>query len=172
MIQLSFQPAFDPFHAVYRHFRLWPILKHGPLPRETVRILDFYLLFPFRIGAIRLTRPHLRYKKLAGTYASTKPYGEQPEDRTVLARMESMQDAALNTLAAQAIVDPDQLARGQVKISDRPLPEDIAERVDAANERDADLIEFLAILASEYELLGDNGLKARTGLLEYRYDPV
>jgi hypothetical protein len=172
MIQLSFQPAFDPFHAVYRFLRLWPILERGPLSCDTVRILDFYLLFPFRIRNIRFTRPHMRYRKLAAAYASTRPYGEQPEDRTVFARMEPMQNAALDTLASHEMIEPSQLALGQVEITDLPLPEDIAVRVAAANSRDADLIEFLGVLASEYELLGPNGLKARTELMEFRYDPV
>jgi hypothetical protein len=50
VIQLTYQAAFDPFHAIFRLLRLWSILKRRPLPHDTVRILDFYLLFPFRIG--------------------------------------------------------------------------------------------------------------------------
>jgi hypothetical protein len=172
MIQLSFQPAFDPFHAVYRLFRMWPILERGPLPRETIRILDFYLLFPFRIEGIRLTRPHLKYRKLSAEYAAKKPYGEQPEDRTVFARMEPIQIAALDTLSARSMIDPGHLLVGRVQATAIPLPQDVALRVDAANTRDANLIDFLKVLAFDYELSGTNGLKARSGLLEYRYDPV
>lgn len=172
MIQLSYQAALDPFHALFRLLRLWPVLNRGPLPRETIRILDFYLLFPFRIGEIRVAKPHLRYKRLAKTYANTRPYGEQPEGRALLNRMEPIQDAALNTLAANGLIDPDQLFLGEVRITDAPIPEDIAPRVRAMNDSQADLIEFLGILGSEYNLLGPDGLKDRTGLLEYRYDPV
>jgi hypothetical protein len=172
MIQLSYQAALDPFHALFRLLRLWPILNKGPLPRDTVRILDFYLLFPFRIGDIRIARPHLRYKRLAKTYANTKPYGEQPEGRALLNRMEPMQNAALNTLAANGLIDPARLLLGEVRITDALIPEDIAPRVKAANDSQADLMEFLGILGSDYNLLGTDGLKDRTGLLEYRYDPV
>ncbi len=172
MIQLSYQAALDPFHALFRLLRLWPILSKGPLPRETIRILDFYLLFPFRIGEIRIGKPHLRYKRLAKTYGHTKPYGEQPEGRAVLNRMEPIQNAALNTLAANGLIDPDRLVLGQVRITNAPIPDDIAPRVNAANDSQADLMEFLSILASDYNLLGSGGLKDRTGLLEHRYDPV
>lgn len=172
MIQLSYQAALDPFHALFRLFRLWPILSKGALPRETVRILDFYLLFPFRIREIRISKLHLKYRRLARTYVHTKPYGEQPEGRTVLNRMEPMQIAALNTLAANSFLDSDRLLLGEVRVTDAPVPDDIAPRVSAANARQADLMEFLGILASAYNLLGSDGLKDRTGLLEYRYDPV
>lgn len=172
MIQLSYQAALDPFHALFRLLRLWPILSKGPLPHETTRILDFYLLFPFRIGEIRIAKPHMRYKRIAKTYAHTKPYGEQPEGRAILNRMEPIQNAALNTLAANGLIDANRLLLGEVRITDAPIPDDIAPRVNAANDSQADLMEFLGVLASDYKLLGPDGLKDRTGLLEYRYDPV
>lgn len=172
MIQLSYQAALDPFHALFRLLRLWPILSKGPLPRETVRILDFYLLFPFRIGEIRIAKPHLRFKRLAKTYAHTKPYGEQPEGRAILNRMEPIQNAALNTLAASCFIDADRLLLGEVRVTNVPIPDDIASRVTAANSIQVDLMEFLGLLASDYNLLGPGGLKDRTGLLEHRYDPV
>jgi hypothetical protein len=172
MIQLSYQSAFDPFHAVYRLLRLWPIMRRAPLSRDAVRILDFYLLFPFRIGDIRFKRAHMKYRRLTAAYAHTKPYGEQPEGRTILTRMEPMQSAALDTLAGSAMIDLEQLILGRVQVTDVPMPAELVERSSAANERHADLMEFLGVLASEYELLGPDGLKARTGLLEHRYDPV
>jgi hypothetical protein len=172
MIQLSFQP-FDPFHAVFRLLRLRPIItKHVPVHVDHVRILDFYLLFPFRIEAIRLKPQHRRYKGLAVAYAWAKPYGDQPEDRTVFDRMELMQIAALETLASRMLIDPDQLILGQVTTTAEPVPDEVAKRVDIANERDGDLIEFLELLACGYERMGANGLKARTGLLEFRYDAI
>ena len=172
MIQLTYQAAFDPFHAIFRLLRLWPVLKRGPLPYDSVRILDFYLLFPFRVSEFRFLRPHLKYRILASGYADTKPYGEQPDSRSVFIRMAPMQNAALNTLAANGMIDEDQLIVGWVQIKEVSLPGDVAERVKAANERQSDLMEFLSVLATEYELQGPNGLKARSGLLEHRYDPV
>jgi hypothetical protein len=173
MIQLSFQPAFDPYHAVFRILRLRGIVERfGPLHKDLLRILDFYLLFPFRIDGIRMLRQHRKFKKLASAYMSAKPYGNQPEDRTIFDRMEPMQLAALQTLASRELIDADQLALGVIKATGVPVPKELAERVAKANEQDSDLIDFLAALASDYSLIGPDGLKARTGLLEYRYDAV
>jgi hypothetical protein len=40
------------------------------------------------------------------------------------------------------------------------------------HKQDDGLEEFLRVLASEYNLAGSDGLKDRTGLLEYRHDAV
>lgn len=173
MIQLTYEPALDPFHAVYRLLRLRPIIaKHGPLHRDHVRILDFYQLSPHRIGSIRLTPQHRKYRKLATHYAGAAPYAQQPEDRVLFSRMEPMQVAALDTLASQHLIDPQRWGAGEVLATAESIPSELKSRVEAANERDAELEAFLNILASEYDLTGVNGLKDRTGLMEHRHDAI
>jgi hypothetical protein len=173
MIQLSYQQAFDPFHAVYRLLRLRNLIRQrGHLHVDAVRILDFYLLFPFRADAIRLAPQHRRFKKLSFQYESTRPYGAQPEDRTIFERMEPMQTAALETLAVRHLIDPDELIMGRVTTTSEALPEELAQRIEDANGQDAPLMDFLSTLASDYDLIGPHGLKARTGLLEHRYDAI
>ena len=83
-----------------------------------------------------------------------------------------MQGAALETLASGEFISSKALALGKVQPQSREVPQPVLVRLDQVNERDGSLIEFLNILASEYDLLGPNGLKARSGLLEYRYDAV
>jgi len=173
MIQLSFQPAFDPFHALYRILRLFTITQqHGPLHRDQVRILDYYMLFPYRAGAIRMLQKHRRFKGLLARFETRKPYGEQPDDRTLFERMEPMQIAAFQTLAKRGLIDSGELAVGSVRVTDAPIPAELEERIAAANEQDAELIEFLSALVTDLPLAGSQGLKDRTGLLEYRYDAV
>jgi len=152
---------------------LRPTLERKPLHRDHVRILDFYLLFPFRIEGIRLTPKHRKYRKLGSKYEMRKPYGDQPdEDGVLFNRMEPMQTAAAETLAARNFLCRSSLDVGIVEASRSHIPPQLASRVAAANEHDADLIEFLEVLAFEYELTGVNGLKDRTTLLDHRYDAV
>jgi hypothetical protein len=172
MSQLIFQPALDPYHAMFRLFRLFPILKGTALPRDHVRILDFYLLFPFLISTIRLSREGQHFKKLARKYANLKPYGHQPEGPLLFERMDAMQNAAFDTLAFNSFLKKESLAADRVVVADKMLPIDVSQRVIELNDDQSDLLEFLQSLAKEYSLLGENGLKARTGLKEYRYDAV
>ena len=83
-----------------------------------------------------------------------------------------MQVAALETLAAQHLIDPDSLESGLFCTSPTSIPETIAKRIKEANKNESQLMAFLKVLASEYALSGENGLKHRTGLMEHRYDAV
>lgn len=171
MTQLSYQPAFDPFHTVFRFLRLREAMLTEVTPmRDHFRILDFYLLYPYRIENLRLKPAHRRYRKLATEYASTKPYGDLPEDRTMFGRMRNIQQAAIDTLIAKGLLDVEAARRGLIKRTEVALPDVISNQVAVANEREASLVEFLALLGGDYDLLGDNGLKNRSGLMEHRYD--
>jgi hypothetical protein len=172
MTQLSYQPALDPFHAMYRHLRILSVIDAKALPVDHARILDFYLLFPFRVSGIRLKAQHRRFRGLAETYNEARPYGDQPPDVQIFARMKPMQIAALESLAAKDFIKAGALQDGTVVRSGRALPPALVERVSKANSKQQNLMQIIQALSSEYPLLGKDGLKDRTGLLEYRYDAV
>lgn len=173
MIQLSYQAAFDPFHAMYRDLRIFHAINPFQcLFVDQVRILDFYVLYPFKISGIRFTPQHRRFRALADDYEHAQPYGSQPDDAQIFARMKPMQLAALETLAEKKIIDAAELKNGKVKRTKISLPPELAERVSIANANEPKLMEAISVLASEYPFLGQNGLKDRTGLLEHRYDAV
>jgi hypothetical protein len=173
MIQLSYQPALDPFHSIFRTLRLLPtVRKVGALHRDHLRILDFYLLFPFRISKARLIPKHRRFRRLAAEYEAVKPYSEQPDDILIFARMEPIQHAALETLAEKGILDVEQWRVGLVSATEKPVPKELEQRVELANLNEPELLDLVLTLATEYDFLGQNGLKDRTGLMEYRYDAI
>jgi hypothetical protein len=173
MIQLSYQTAFDPFHAAYRNLRILAAIEPSkPLFVDHARILDFYLLFPFRISGIRLMNQHRKFRRLAEIYEDARPYGDQPDDAQVFARMKPLQIAALETLAEKKIIEAREWENGRVVRTKEPLPSVLAARVSEANAKEPALMEAIFALSSDYQLLGQNGLKDRTGLLEYRYDAV
>jgi hypothetical protein len=171
MIQISYQPAFDPFHAGFRFLRLRSILTdHKSLYFDQLRILDFFLLFPFRVDRIRFKAQHRRFRRLAKEYLDRKPYGELPDDRLLFDRMEPFQVAALQSLRSHGYLGtPDDQT---LVTAGAPLPEGLIDRLESENKRDQSLLEMLAVLASEYELMGRDGLKDRSDLLDYRYDPI
>lgn len=173
MIQLSYQPAFDPYHAMFRFLRIFAAIgKSTSLLADHVRILDFYLLFPFKISGIRLVPQHKRFRTIAQQFDNRRPYGDQPDDSLVFARMRPLQIAALDTLSEKQLIDAPNWRQGVVRRTQHLIAPPLSERVNSANKADAELMEVLMALATEYELLGRGGLKDRTGLLEYRYDAV
>jgi hypothetical protein len=173
MIQLTYEPALDLFHGIFRFLRLRELLPEDrPIHRDHARIIDFYQLFPYRIDGIRLTQAHRRFRKLASEYANRRSYGEQPDDRLLFNRMEPIQVAALDTLAANNLIDAERWRLGEVVPTAGRVAPPLAARVEEANAADHDLVGFLHVLASEYNLTGSDGLKDRTGLMEHRQDAL
>jgi hypothetical protein len=173
MMQLTYQPAFDPYHTAYRLLRLREfVLQKRSLHEDQIKILDFYLLFPFRIEGLRLSPTHRKYRKLSSHYSGMKPYGELPDDRILFGRMGPLQIAALDTLAVKGLINGEFYETGTIAKTAEELHDALRARLAAANAAQSDLMEFLDVLASEYDLLGKDGLKDRSQLMEYRYDAI
>ena len=134
MIQISYQPAFDPFHAVFRFLRMHSILvEQKSLYFDQLRILDFFLLFPFRIGRIRFKTQHRRFRRLADEYLDRKPYGELPDDRLLFGRMEPFHVAALQSLRSHGYLEKsDDLMLVRVGA---PPPAGLADRIQLENKK-------------------------------------
>jgi hypothetical protein len=169
MIQLSFEPAYDAYHAMFRAARLLAVLPVTEIEYDKFRILDFYLCFPELIDQLRLKRADLRFHKLARSYSRT--YAGKPDGRLAFGRMKPPQTAAAQTLAMGGYFDSDALTLGLVHILKSP-PEKLAQRIDSLNKDEDALIEFIKILTRDYPLAGIDGLKHRSGLMEFRYDAV
>ena len=83
-----------------------------------------------------------------------------------------MQVAGIETLVSNSMIDYKAWHQKELVPTENSVPPVISHRVNQINEQQADLMEFLELLVLEYELTGNNGLKSRTGLLEYRYDAI
>ena len=170
---LLFQPAFDPYHTVFRMLRLRTTMPRGrALHSDHFRLLDYYLMFPSRIVRIRVQQKHRGLRNRAMASAGATPYEQQPDGRLLFGRMKPFQVVAIQGLATRRYIDPNRLEKNEVSFADREIPSPLKERVDQANAEAAAVIAFLCVLANEYELGGVGGLKDRTGLMEFRYDSI
>lgn len=172
MTQLTYNEAFDPYHCVFRMVRLHVacgIMR--PIQFDTLRIMDFYLLFPFRLQNMKFAEGDRSWRRVSKSYLDRAPYGELPDDHSIFIRMEPFQRAAAASLVERGYLSPSAWDRNEISFTPARLPADLKERCEALNGGMADLIEILCALKEKYSLNGPGGLKDRTGLLEYRYDP-
>jgi hypothetical protein len=172
MIQLTYQPAHDAFHAIFRFLRMSDGLEKRTIEFDKLRILDFYLLFPHRISEIRFKQGHASFRRLATKYADRQGYAAQPSSNVLFHSMAPMHEAAAQTLADSQAIDPNDFIRGIVTFRPYPIPAKLASRLSEANQSEWDLVEFLNVLAADYPILGRGGLKDRTSLMDFRYDAV
>lgn len=173
MTQLTYNEAFDPYHAAFRFFRLHLACDiSATLPFDTLRVLDFYLLFPFRLQAMKLLSSDTSWRKISKSYQDQAPYGAMPDDSTIFARMEPFQRAAAASLVNSGHLASDAWNLNEIRFTTEMLPAAVTTRCIELNERMNDVVGILCEIKVRYPLGGSGGLKDRTGLLEYRYDPV
>lgn len=173
MTQLTYNEAFDPYHAAFRFLRLHLACDiSSRLPFDTLRILDFYLIFPFRLQAMRLFPNDMGWRKISKSYESQAPYGAMPDDSAIFARMEPFQRAAATSLVRSGHVASAVWDLNEVQFTTALIPATVITRCLELNDRMKDAIEILCQIKARYPLGGRDGLKDRTGLLEYRYDSV
>lgn len=173
MMQLTYNEAFDPYHAVFRFMRLHLACDvSARLPFDTLRILDFYLLFPFRLQAMKFFSDDTGWRKISKSYEDHAPYGEMPDDNSIFARMEPFQRAAAASLVYSGHLSADAWNLNEVQFTTGKLPATVTARCAELNTRMADIVGILCQIKARYPLGGRDGLKDRTGLLEHRYDSV
>lgn len=168
---ISYQPALDRYHTV---FRLWALVGEIaaclPVEVEKIRILDFYIAFPFRLEAFSFKQGQTSWRKVGKAYRSIQPYGGIPDDTSLFLRMAPVQALAIDTLAAHGLIDADALKQGVVLLGEVETPDVLKQSIVTYVEENAALFEAVKVLACEYALLGNDGLKRRSGLMEYKYD--
>jgi len=173
MTQISYQPAFDPYHAIFRALQL---REHGWLTNkiafDALRIADFFLLFPFFLAEkeVRLKPKHRKIKSVGEKYVAAKPYSRLPDRKTLFRRIEPFQIAALGSLVTSDLAKSREWADKLGLGTNSNLPADLSEKIELENRDNEELIESILLLLTDYPVEGTNGLKHRTGLLEYRYD--
>ncbi|WP_432201323.1 ABC-three component system middle component 5 [Erythrobacter sp. W53] len=173
MTQLTYNEAFDPYHAIFRLIRLRKGCGlEGKTHFDMLRIMDFYLLFPFRLQNMAFFAEDRSWRRVSKSYEVEKPYGEQPDDASVFSRMEPFQRAAVASLVRAEVLSAEAWHYNQVEFQVKKLPQNVVSRCISLNQPMQDIISILCELRERYPLLGRNGLKDRTGLLEFRYDAV
>lgn len=167
--QLVYHPAFDPYNTMLRACRILLSCPDG-LDPMALRILEFYLLFPEELGDVRLTtelRSVVRRLDARPRY----PYDRLPASRTVFDRMGTAFDAALQTMTSRGLVKA-QGAPSRLRLVTELVPAAILDLASEQNKNEMPLMSALAGLAAVFPTAGENGLKDRSGLAEFRYDVV
>lgn len=178
MIQLSYDTAYDPYHTAFRMMRACVYAEGKFFHKQTLRILDFYINFPHLLESYlhdsisKLPRGGKDKIKKIGLESYPRPYGDLPESAMIFRQMENIQAAALQTLCFRGMLDSPSFKNDLIKIVPDKIPADLIAAIRLKNEEQSLLMDFLVNFLASIELYGPTGLKARTRLLEYRYDSI
>jgi hypothetical protein len=170
---IVYHPAFDLYHSV---FRLLQILTHfkrkGYVEIDRLRIWDYYLLFPEKIHSIRLTKEEADIKKLIMEFIpkSENPYEQILDDRKMFEKIKPYQLTAIKCLASYGIINKSFLNENRVTIISKDILKEHVSKFETLSVKEQNVISLMTSHFSQISMFGPTGLKARTKLLESRYD--
>lgn len=171
MIQIAYEPAFDPFHSSFRMLRQLQFRGcDNKFLIQRLKLLDVFVVEPFRCLDIRLSGK-LKSAARKASLCQQATYGRKPSASVLFNRMSPMQDAAIQTMVLQGILSETEFSLGYA-LRGISLPGKLQERINDINVQQKDLMVFICQMLDEIPFDGTNGLKHRTGLGEYRYDVV
>lgn len=137
------------------------------MPVDTLRILDLYLMFPYLIAELDFPKgTGTQGRRLAGTASR---FNHLPSPKVFLSQTKGLNLIVTSGLAGKQLISVEALADGHATRSDRAIPSDL---LSLADSRDLELADYLGSKIATIPLLGKKGLKARSKLMEFRYDPA
>lgn len=170
---IIYNPAFDLYHAIYRMAHILQRLDDGEtFEVDKVRIWDFYMLFPSKLYSVSLrqlddTIVNARKKFIEN---SKNPYDYSGDNRKLFEWIKPFQMSALNCLVSCGILVKDDYLDGKVSVASRKSLDDFVQKAGAISLKEQNVLSFLSIFSRYMPLTGSNGLKARTRLMESKYD--
>lgn len=146
------------------------ILGEKQIEFAKLRVIDFYFVFPHLVCNISLPRIDGASQLKKVSKSLPLPYEKLPDTKSLFSEMGDFQIQAAHILKAKNILnlhDGVLVCKGDTFSSDL-----ISELVCNRNFLKDEFFSTLVNVFYQIPLLGDNGLKMRTGLMEYRYDAV
>lgn len=165
---LIYHPAMDAYHCVFRFLLI--LRRVDRVEVEKARILDFYILFPSAILSVRLPESSKSKRKIIGTYKN--PYRDPISPTTSFHEISRIQEAAINCIAGSGLIDIESFSQGILSRSEKSFSNELSKSIDDYIDKNIDLTDFIFGDLFNIPLLGTDGLKHRTSLMEYRYDNV
>lgn len=166
---LIYNPAFDIYHCIYRILTALTILPNKEYRIEMVRIIDFYILFPHLFSELSLPR---HYRKLKDSLRHLKTnYNDVPNHKRLYIDLYGLQMHGLHYLASIELLNEVKLKENLIVRTSLRLP-DALSGVITQGLSEAPFVTEMILALGEMPLNGLAGLKAKSGLMEYRYDII
>lgn len=166
---LIYHPIHDVNHCVYRLLLILENTQHPEIDIDLYRMVDFYMIFPSLLKNIKPFPSELSvFKRLLKEIP--EPYERLANIKRTIHELEPIQTTAIQNLLAKSFIDLDAFRTKKLKRSAIDLPEEISVGLSKNKLIDE---EWFRMLINEFPTIsftGKKGLKARTGLMEYRYD--
>lgn len=167
---LVYHPAYDLYNCIFRMLALLSYTKDDEMHTDKLRIWDFYLTFPSEVREIAFPSD-LRKLKESVFKDKENPYEELTDPRRVFEKMKPFQSSAIKCLAVYGFIDGKALSKNRVSKTKKEIPAELKEQISKLSTEKNNVIKLVTADFVNLPLFGEKGLKARTGLIDFKYDP-
>lgn len=163
---LIYHPVYDAYHCIFRMLAISESIAQVEV--DKARLLDFYLLFPSAMASMRLPANLTEARKVAKSAANV--YHDPVSPLTTFREIRYLQEASLKCIAASGLVDRELFESGYITRTNQKIPADLHRKVKEFLDARQDVTDAVLKGIATIPLLGVDGLKHRSELMEYRYD--
>ena len=166
---IIYHPRNDLYHCMFRFISIASMQDLERFDTVRLRIYDLFYLFPHLVKDIEFPR----VKGIAALKRSfdsiNQPYEVLPDKKRLFSEMGDYHIQALQMLKAKGIFEE---KNGELRIYQGFDSPSIQRLINNYSNESTELFCKLFQTLNALEILGESGLKKRTGLMEYRYDAV
>ncbi|WP_047428755.1 ABC-three component system middle component 5 [Acinetobacter sp. neg1] len=166
---LIYSPAFDVSHCVFRILYILNMLDEKTIiETDKIQIIDFYLAYPACIKEFKfpldLSETKNNFKDIR------KEYRNPINNNETFKKINTLQKRALMNIISQGFLDVENYKKGYIKKTDKRFTSELKRHLSHFSFYGNQLLPIvLVVTLLNIDLNGEKGLKARSGLMEYRY---
>lgn len=166
---LIYHPANDINHCLYRMLLILETTTAKELNWNLFKLMDFYTLFPHLLKTIApLPKSLMSYKESLKGIPS--PFEALPNSKRVLFDLEGIQNTSILNLLAKDLVNLELFQEKRVKRTSKGIPPNLNMIIKNDPIKKQEWFTFVTSELPFVSFRGHKGLKARSGLMEFRYD--
>ena len=165
---ILYHPAKDINHCIYRMICLLTNLKVG-VSTEQLRLLDFYYSFPHLLKEIKPWPSDIKeYKKFVTKVPES--FEKITNKKRLFFEMSEIQKTSIALLHAKGLVNDSLFRSGTIVLVNDSVPSKLRDVIENDPFLKTDLFRTITVGLTKTIWNGKQGLKFRTGILEYKYD--
>lgn len=166
---IFYHPRNDLYHCMFRFISIASMQDLEDFDSVRLRIYDLFYLFPHLVKDIEFPRAKGTAALKRSFGSIEQPYEVLPDKKRLFSEMGDYHIQAIQILKAKGIFEEES---GKLRISDGFYSPSIQRLINDNFNESRELFRKLFQALNTIEVVGENGLKKRTGLMEYRYDAV
>lgn len=165
---IVYHPAYDVSHCLYRMLLLLENIPCRDIEVERLQLLDFLLLFPSLLKNISFPSELRSARKALSNIP--EQYENLPNPTRLMFELDNMQKESISSLIARGFINKDNVYNGVISRTDVELPKELLDKMSGDSVVKEAWFLLLVNNLSILDFYGSKGLKARSKMMEFRYD--